>query len=69
MNFAIYPAIRFINQLAFIISAVFGAMLVLSGGVTIGFLQAYLQYINQISEPISTAVCDQLDPIRNGSNR
>ena len=55
MNCAIYPAIRFINQLAFIISAVFGAMLVLSGGVTIGFLQAYLQYINQISEPISTA--------------
>lgn len=55
MNFAIYPAIRFINQLAFIISAVFGAILVLSGGVTIGFLQAYLQYINQISEPISTA--------------
>ena len=30
-------------------------MLVLSGGITIGFLQAYLQYINQISEPISTA--------------
>lgn len=55
LNFAIYPAIRFINQLAFIISATFGAMLVLSGGITIGFLQAYLQYINQISEPISTA--------------
>ena len=55
LNFAIYQAIRFINQLAFIISAIFGAMLVLSGGITIGFLQAYLQYINQISEPISTA--------------
>ncbi|EOD4215470.1 ABC transporter ATP-binding protein [Enterococcus faecalis] len=55
INFAIYPAIRFINQLAFIISAILGAMLVLSGGITIGFLQAYLQYINQISEPISTA--------------
>lgn len=54
LNFAIYPAIRFINQLAFIISAILGAMLVLSGGITIGFLQAYLQYINQISEPIST---------------
>lgn len=49
LNFAIYPAIRFI------ISAILGAMLVLSGGITIGFLQAYLQYINQISEPISTA--------------
>ena len=36
-------------------SAILGAMLVLSGGITIGFLQAYLQYINQISEPISTA--------------
>lgn len=55
LNFAIYPAIRFINQLAFIISAILGAMLVLSGGITIGFLQAYLQYIKQISEPISTA--------------
>ncbi|HBC4831607.1 TPA: ABC transporter ATP-binding protein [Enterococcus faecalis] len=55
LNFAIYPAIRFINQLAFIISAILGAMLVLSGGITIGFLQAYLQYIHQISEPISTA--------------
>ncbi|HDT7961477.1 TPA: ABC transporter ATP-binding protein [Enterococcus faecalis] len=55
LNFAIYPAIRFINQLAFIISAILGAMLVLSGGITIGFFQAYLQYINQISEPISTA--------------
>ena len=55
LNFAIYPAIRFINQLAFIIIAILGAMLVLSGGITIGFLQAYLQYINQISEPISTA--------------
>lgn len=55
LNFAIYPAIRFINQLAFIISAILGAMLVLSGGITIGFLQAYLQYINQISDPISTA--------------
>ncbi|ELT8965935.1 TPA: ABC transporter ATP-binding protein [Enterococcus faecalis] len=55
LNFAIYPAIRFISQLAFIISAILGAMLVLSGGITIGFLQAYLQYINQISEPISTA--------------
>ncbi|NSW14276.1 ABC transporter ATP-binding protein [Enterococcus faecalis] len=55
LNFAIYSAIRFINQLAFIISAILGAMLVLSGGITIGFLQAYLQYINQISEPISTA--------------
>ncbi|MEI5993561.1 ABC transporter ATP-binding protein [Candidatus Enterococcus mansonii] len=55
MNFAIYPAIRLINQLAFIVSAILGAFLVLQGVITIGLLQAYLQYINQVSEPISTA--------------
>lgn len=55
MNFAIYPAIRLINQSAFILSAVLGGILVISGGLILGLLQAYLQYINQISEPISTA--------------
>lgn len=55
MNFAIYPVIRLMNQLAFIVSAILGGSLVLSGGITLGLLQAYLQYINQISEPISTA--------------
>ena len=55
MNFAIYPAIRLINQSAFILSAVLGGILVISDGLTLGLLQAYLQYINQISEPISTA--------------
>lgn len=55
MNFAIYPVIRLVNQLAFIVSAILGGSLVLSGGITLGLLQAYLQYINQISEPISTA--------------
>lgn len=55
LNFAIYPAIRLINQLAFIISAILGAFLVVQGAITIGLLQAYLQYINQVSEPISTA--------------
>lgn len=55
MNFAIYPVIRLINQLAFIASAIFGSFLVFSGSITLGLLQAYLQYINQISEPISSA--------------
>ncbi len=55
LNYAVYPVIRFINQLAFIASGILGAFLVLSGGISLGFLQAYLQYINQISEPISTA--------------
>lgn len=55
MNFAIYPEMTcLINQSAFILSAVLGGILVISGGLTLGLLQVYL-YINQISEPISTA--------------
>lgn len=52
-DFAIYPAIRFLNQLAFIVSAIIGAGLVIQGSLTIGLIQAYLQYVNQISEPIT----------------
>ncbi|MGX7025262.1 ABC transporter ATP-binding protein [Vagococcus hydrophili] len=52
-DFAIYPAIRFLNQLAFIISAILGAGMVIQGTLTIGLIQAYLQYVNQISEPIT----------------
>lgn len=52
-DFAIYPAIRFINQLAFIVSGIIGAGMVIQGTMTIGIIQAYLQYVNQISEPIT----------------
>lgn len=52
-DFAIYPAVRLINQLAFIISAIVGAGMVIQGVMTIGIIQAYLQYVNQISEPIT----------------
>ncbi len=52
-DFAIYPAIRFINQLAFIMSAIIGAGMVIQGTMTIGIVQAYLQYVNQVSEPIT----------------
>lgn len=52
-DFAIYPAIRFLNQLAFITSAIVGAGMVIQGSMTIGIIQAYLQYVNQISEPIT----------------
>lgn len=52
-DYAIYPTIRFLNQLAFIVSAIVGAGLVIQGVMTIGIIQAYLQYVNQISEPIT----------------
>ncbi|WP_099466840.1 ABC transporter ATP-binding protein [Konateibacter massiliensis] len=51
--FAIYPAIRFLTQLGFVVTAIAGSILVISGRMTIGTIQAFLQYVNQISEPIT----------------
>lgn len=53
INYVIYPAVRFINQLAFIISAVAGAVFVIKGNITLGVIQAYLQYVSQVSEPMT----------------
>ncbi|WP_394923146.1 ABC transporter ATP-binding protein [uncultured Robinsoniella sp.] len=54
-NFAIYPAIRVINQLEFVATALMGGYLVLQGQISLGIIQAFLQYENQISEPITQA--------------
>ena len=54
-NFAIYPAIRVINQRGFEATALIGGYLVLQGQISLGIIQAFLQYENQISEPITQA--------------
>ena len=53
--FSIYPSIRFITQIAFITSAILGAIFVINGELTLGLAQAFLQYVTQISDPITTA--------------
>ena len=53
--FSIYPSIRFITQIAFVTSAVMSAILVINGHLTLGLTQAFLQYITQISEPVTTS--------------
>lgn len=53
MNYVIYPVIRIINQTAFIISALIGAIMVIQGNMTLGVVQAYLQYVSQVSEPVT----------------
>lgn len=55
VSFAVTPLIRFVNQLGFVISATVGGFLVIQGSLTIGAVQAYLQYINQVSEPMTQA--------------
>ena len=53
ITYAIYPAIRFLTQLAFVATAIVGGIFVVSGSMTIGIIQAFLQYVNQISDPIT----------------
>lgn len=53
MNYVIYPVVRLINQAAFIISALIGAIMVIQGKMTLGVVQAYLQYVSQVSEPVT----------------
>ncbi|MGP6089846.1 ABC transporter ATP-binding protein [Antarctobacter jejuensis] len=49
----IQPATMFVNNLAYIAVVVFGAFQVLSGALSLGGVQAFIQYIRQIGQPIS----------------
>ncbi len=49
----ISPLVKFINNLVYIALCVFGGILILNGRLTLGGLQAFLMYANNISAPIS----------------
>lgn len=53
--YAIYPALRLLNQLGFVVTALCGGFLAIQGQLSIGMVQAFLQYVNQIGEPITNA--------------
>lgn len=54
-DYSIYPLIRLINQLGFVVIAIVCSLMALSGRLTLGGAQAFLQYVNQASEPITQA--------------
>lgn len=54
-DFAIYPAIRLLGELGFIATAVCGGIMALGGTLTLGAVQAFLQYVNQLTEPVTQA--------------
>ena len=55
VDYAIYPTIRFLNQLGFVATAIVGGIMTLGGHISLGGMQAFLQYVNQISEPVTMA--------------
>lgn len=48
----IQPAITFIGNLSFVAVVIFGALRVMAGGMTIGALQSFIQYVRQLNQPV-----------------
>ncbi|MFA5120050.1 ABC transporter ATP-binding protein [Zavarzinia sp.] len=48
----IQPVMLFVGQLGFVAVVAGGALLILAGGLSIGVLQSFIQYIRQINQPI-----------------
>ncbi|PKZ89845.1 ABC transporter ATP-binding protein [Trueperella bernardiae] len=48
------PIMGFVSNLGFVIIAVWGGFQVINGQLTIGGLQAFIQYSRQLSQPVST---------------
>lgn len=49
----IQPVTLFVTNIAYVAVILFGAFRVLSGGLSLGELQAFVQYIRQIGQPVS----------------
>lgn len=49
----LHPSLSFLGNLTFVLVAVFGALQVVSGRISIGGVQAFLQYSRQFSQPIA----------------
>lgn len=52
-NYVISPIIRLINQFGYVGIAISGALAVIRGTISIGDIQAFIQYVNQVSEPVT----------------
>ncbi|MDU3582890.1 ABC transporter ATP-binding protein [Clostridium butyricum] len=55
VDFAINPTIRLLSQLGFVATAIIGGIMTLNGHISLGAIQAFLQYVNQVSEPVTQA--------------
>ncbi len=53
LSYVVNPLVRLVNQLGYVIIAVKGVIQVMSGTISIGDIQAFIQYVNHVSEPIT----------------
>ncbi len=50
---AVNPGIRLINRFGQVLIVVFAGKMLLDGSLTVGAFQAFFQYVNQSSEPLT----------------
>ncbi|WPC40006.1 ABC transporter ATP-binding protein [Clostridium sp. JS66] len=55
ITYAINPLIRLMNQIGYVLIASLGAIFVIEGRLSIGLIQAFFQYVDQASEPLTEA--------------
>ncbi len=53
MAFSIEPLIRFIGKIGYVVVAVVGSIFAIQGTMTIGNIQAFIQYVDMCSEPMT----------------
>ena len=53
LSYVANPLVRMVNHLGYVVVAVQGVIRVMNGTISIGDIQAFIQYVNQVSEPIT----------------
>lgn len=53
LTYGVMPIVRFASQFGYVAIAIRGAMMTIAGTITLGDIQAMLQYVDRISEPVS----------------
>lgn len=55
ITYAIEPIIRLMNQIGYVVIAAIAAIFAIEGRLSIGAIQAFFQYVDQASEPLTEA--------------
>ena len=53
LSYAVNPLVRMVNHLGYVLVAVKGVIQVMNGTISVGDIQAFIQYVNQVSEPVT----------------
>lgn len=53
LSYVVNPLVRMVNHLSYVVVAVRGVVQVMNGTISIGDIQAFIQYVNQVSEPVT----------------